>query len=241
MGSYFLPVTSPGSSYRPPLGRGWFTLAHALAVVLTLTIATYVLNAGFSLWAWRTLRGWADDPTSIDRGTAELYDAVVAPVAVTLGVLHLVILVLFIVWLFRAHRSDRMEPLHLEHRSGWAIGGWFVPILNLYRPFQMVEDVQRGCRSWGDAPSRVTVWWWLSLLAASIADRVTTALVPDEDGTDTLAALANANLSDTIASLIWLLAALLAVLVVRGTTELVRRSPHVPHAPAQPAGPTPVH
>jgi uncharacterized protein DUF4328 len=83
----------------------------------------------------------------------------------------------FLVWFYRAYANLPalgMEPL--DPGAGWAIGGWFVPFLNLVRPKEIMNDIWRG--SDPDRPSRrdgfwrtgpvsglVHVWWALFLLS----------------------------------------------------------------------------
>jgi hypothetical protein len=40
-----------------------------------------------------------------------------------------------------AYLSDGVDPQELHHSPGWMIGGWFGPILNLWRPLQWVRDL----------------------------------------------------------------------------------------------------
>ena len=67
-----------------------------------------------------------------------------------------------------------MEPLRL--RAGWAVGGWFVPILNLVRPKQIMSDIWRGSDpaapasndgAWHRAPvpALLHLWWGLFLMS----------------------------------------------------------------------------
>ena len=77
--------------------------------------------------------------------------------------------VLFITWLFRRRTGarDLDRDLHASTSPGWAIGGWFVPFLNLWRPLQMVLDVFRGAS--GSATALLgPVAWWVTLLTARV-------------------------------------------------------------------------
>ncbi|MGZ8745284.1 MAG: DUF4328 domain-containing protein [Nocardioides sp.] len=228
-------VTTPPPTRRPALGPGWFMLSHALTGLLVLAMLGHLVNGVFSFWAWRTFTGWADNPAAIDINQATAYDTGAANAALVLQTTHLLLLVVLIVWLFRAHSSDRMDPAWLEHKSGWAIGGWFVPFLNLVRPHQMVEDVRRASQAGFVEPSNVVLGWWLSVIGAVIAERVTLALLNDlpATGTGAFAAIARANLSDIIASGLWVAASVFGVLMVREITQLVDTSPHAaPHRAA---------
>ena len=68
------------------------------------------------------------------------------------------------------------------------------------------------------------------MIGASIAGRVTAALVSGAGASDseTISAIASANLSDVVGSVLWVAAAVLGILVVRSTTRLVQQSPHAP-------------
>ena len=82
----------------------------------------------------------------------------------------------FIRWIFTAYEnSARLGPPSLRFGTGWAVGGWFVPILSLWRPKQIVNDAWRASEP--DAPSRLgdnwcrasvpaflTVWWVIFIL-----------------------------------------------------------------------------
>ena len=76
----------------------------------------------------------------------------------------------FIRWLHAAYRNvDVVEPSERRYGHGWAIGSWFVPILGLWRPKQIVNDVWRA-----GSPSRRTpspVWlllvWWLAFVTSN--------------------------------------------------------------------------
>lgn len=91
----------------------------------------------------------------------------------------LAVLVPFIMWLRRTYRN--LGPLgtrSLRFKPGWAVGGWFVPFLNLARPKSILNDVWRasdpelppemieppeGAR----VPSFVN-WWWGTLIASRL-------------------------------------------------------------------------
>lgn len=50
--------------------------------------------------------------------------------------------IIFMTWFHRAYAN--LEPLgnpSLTFTPGWAVGCWFVPILNLYRPLQIAQEI----------------------------------------------------------------------------------------------------
>lgn len=140
----------------------------ATQVALAGAVVADLAGVAHSIWSSRVLRSWYDDPASADASLGETIDNVgLALILLQVGLL-LVAGVLMIIWLYRAHASDRMNAAWLQHGSGWAIGGWFVPILNLWRPYQMVRDVERGATSGRSSSAVVGLWWagWLGTRGA---------------------------------------------------------------------------
>lgn len=49
--------------------------------------------------------------------------------------------VLFIMWFRRAYFNLHQKVNRLSYTEGWAAGSWFVPIVNLFRPFQIMKEL----------------------------------------------------------------------------------------------------
>lgn len=79
--------------------------------------------------------------------------------------------VVFIRWLHRAYRNvDSVAPQERRYGHGWAIGAWFVPILSLWRPKQVVNDVWRA--GGGDGPGALLWFWWAVFLVSGWAGNI---------------------------------------------------------------------
>jgi hypothetical protein len=51
----------------------------------------------------------------------------------------------FITWFARVvNRLHAARPNEFRYGAGWAIGAWFVPVLNLFRPKQIADDAWRA-------------------------------------------------------------------------------------------------
>lgn len=96
----------------------------------------------------------------------------------TLIVLYLLVLflplaVLFTAWIYRVYRNlSAFGVSGLKYSPGWAAGCFFVPILNLWRPYMVVEEIWKAsdpnvdvsvASSWQNlpAPPLITLWWSL--------------------------------------------------------------------------------
>lgn len=62
-----------------------------------------------------------------------------------IGIIQLIVFVLsaitFIQWFRRAYFNLHLRVNHLSETEGWAAGCWFVPIVNLYRPYQIMKEL----------------------------------------------------------------------------------------------------
>lgn len=214
---------SLGSSAGRPAGYRRH-IAQTVQGLLGLYLLICLAELALYLWSVTTLRGWAERPGTYDLGTAETLDGWTLAAAFTDIAMILLIGVSFIVWLYSTHRSDRMYRPALRHRSGWAIGGWFVPVLNLWRPLQMVNDVRRGALGHDPATgSGLVATWWGVLLASSFASRASLALMPAEDATFVAAmdGLADVAVADSVLAATDALACVLAIAVVRHVSGLL--------------------
>jgi hypothetical protein len=156
--------------------------------------------------------------------------------------------IVFIRWLRLAYRNvDVVAPDRRRYGHGWAIGSWFVPILNLWRPKQIVNDVWRaGGRDAAHAePGGLLVLWWLAFLISNWIGGVAARIYISDD---TAEELRNGTVAYLISDGIDVLAALLAILVVRAASDrlddraasMPEPGPQAPEggldAPERPAG-----
>lgn len=80
----------------------------------------------------------------------------------------------FIAWFFQAYKNlRRLGVQNPRFGNGWAIGSWFVPILSLWRPKQIANDIWRGSErgadvhaGWKSVPVPALVHWWWGLFLA---------------------------------------------------------------------------
>src|SRR5262249_35800647 len=129
-----------------------------------------------------------------------------------------------VIWFHRAHAN--LEPLgarHLTYTSGWAAGCWFVPILNLFRPVQIAQEIWRNSDPNAlveedlhrptSANSVLIGFWWplwiITKVTSTIRFRMRLAL----NWPETLRA---ATAVSMIAEVATVLAAMLALAVVTG-------------------------
>jgi len=156
----------------PVTGRGWLALSTATQIALALVIVCDVVLIIGSLQLRRLAAMWPDISNTPDVASAMRAVTLSAYAVPAYALAMLVAGVLFIIWLYQAHHSAALDRAVMRHGSGWAIGGWFVPVLNLWRPCQVARDVYRGATS---RESGLVLWWWgvwlLALFMQVVAER----------------------------------------------------------------------
>lgn len=62
-----------------------------------------------------------------------------------IGIIQIIVFavsaITFIQWFRRAYFNLHLRVNHLSHSEGWAAGCWFVPIVNLFRPYQIMKEL----------------------------------------------------------------------------------------------------
>jgi hypothetical protein len=125
----------------------------------------------------------------------------------------------FIRWLHAAYRNvDMVDRPQRRYGHGWAIGGWFVPILNLWRPKQIVNDVWRaGAQEESDArPGFLLLSWWLLFV---ISNWVANIAIRSSFGDASADEVRDGSIAYAVSDGIDIVGAILAILVVRAATD----------------------
>jgi Domain of unknown function (DUF4328) len=217
------------ASYSPLRGR-----AQAVTVVFAI-IAVVCAGAVVSDWLeWRLMdRLIAGEPVTDAEATAN--DDRQRAIGLLQLALMVACAVVFIRWLYAAYRNlEVVAPAEKRYSPGWAIGSWFVPIMNLFRPKQMVNDVWRaGGRDSDDArPGRLLLGWWLLWLISSFVVNIAGRSYMRAD---TAEELQTGTMLYLLGDAMQAVAAVLAILVVRrGTERLDAKAAEVPPPSAPP-------
>jgi hypothetical protein len=161
-----------GDGYVSPVGR-----ARAARWLLGLVIGVDMLLV-FFLGMQRSLldRG----AFGITQGEWDASNARIGAVAVVLLLVYIVAGITFLRWLHRSYCNLReLRTEHLRFTPGWAVGYWFVPVLNLWRPKQILDDLWRATdaradespETWRSLPSsRLVLGWWVLLIVSTLVE-----------------------------------------------------------------------
>ena len=90
--------------------------------------------------------------------------------------LFLITAIVFGRWIYLAQKNlPELGARHLQFGPGWSVGVFFVPVLNLWAPYQAMADLakaSRDPRTWQleDTPVLILAWWILWLLVHFIGN-----------------------------------------------------------------------
>jgi len=91
-------------------------------------------------------------------------------------VVYIALVVLFLRLLYKAVQQAKSFSTPFTYVSpGWAVGYWFVPVMNLYRPFQVVKALFAACTHEAGPGAKSAVGeqllgaWWAMLLIGNMA------------------------------------------------------------------------
>lgn len=129
---------TPPAGFSPPADYSLGGLATALTVMLALSAAASLISIGLP----------------------------VLEVAVIL--LFLPLIPVFIVWFYQARKNAGGRGWRQRWGPGWAIGAWFVPVIFLWFPYQIMADIWRAGlpASERGRPAWLPIAWWACWLLA---------------------------------------------------------------------------
>ena len=224
----------PSRALQPPLDR-WFSSERAMGVAASILIGVVTVSAWATAWSdwfsYQTLRRYADDPRRLDQ--ADLISG-------SLGILAALALfaaaAVFIVWLWRVRWNAEMfcRGEH-RHTRGWVLGGWVCPLVNLWYPKQVVDDIVAASDprtdpltpSLREVPGTPLVWaWWLTWVTGLVTGNIVQRGVLH--GASQLADLRTNVILSSVSALFTTGAAVLAVILIQRIDELQTQRPWVP-------------
>jgi hypothetical protein len=211
--------------FLPPyISTRW--MARLLTILLLLTAAVSGLFAGFEI-SQIQLFSRVGNYSDVSEESRWAHTFIRNALLVSRLALCGLTAVVFIAWLHRARINVRAFGCRrFRYPRIWAITGFFVPILNFFRPYQVVSEVWRASDpravetpvAWISIPvSRYVLAWWVTLLASVFLTILTAGLVTQSGFTiDDLFAARSVGVLAGITSAS---SAILAYLVVSGIQE----------------------
>ena len=139
--------------------------------------------------------------------------------------------VCFLIWFHRAHKNlPALGAGNLEHSPGWAVGGFFIPFLNIVRPYQVMREVWKASdpevelsvpHSWQYAATSPLIgFWWVTWLISNFLGQLVLRLSGENNSIDDLVMLTYATIASDAVGII---AGVFAIILVRSIDERQER------------------
>lgn len=209
--------------------QGLAGLGTAVTAMLALAAATTCLHGGTVLARRSAYHHLVADPSqdALDRASTIEHLSDLATLLLALVLVGTA--ALFIAWLFRARRNVARAGVTARLGPGWAVGAWFVPVAGLWLPEMVAHSTWRGSEAVqageGYVRDRTHPWllllWWYGVVLAYMSRVVAGRLgVLGADGYPTLPLLMRRTTAEAVSDVLLVIAAGLAILVVRRVTRL---------------------
>jgi len=155
----------------------------------------------------------------------ETIDSIIDMASIIYLIAFIISAIFFIKWFSRAYSNLHQKVTGLSYSKGWAIGSWFVPILNFYRPYRIMEElycktetllIERKILSDEDSLiSYPVVWWWFLSIVSFFINRVLYKLK-----TETIEQLISYTTIYIISDIIGVLFALITIKLIKNYSKM---------------------
>ncbi|MDR2651069.1 MAG: DUF4328 domain-containing protein [Prevotellaceae bacterium] len=192
------------------------------AILLTWIVLGLTVISLFSSYMQYDLLQIAVNDGYITEEQANANDNREAFIGIVLGIASIVFLIIFIMWFRRAYYNihQKLNSRRLTFSEGWAAGAWFVPIINLFRPYQIMKELYYETKKLltdkGYTVSYTTNclgWWWALWIISVIIGQVLfrTWLKQPE----TLDEFISATTLDMVSSVVEIVLAIVTIKVIK--------------------------
>lgn len=99
-------------------------------------------------------------------------------------------------WIHRAnYNAHQLGAIGMKFTPGWSIGYYFIPILNLWKPYQAMEEIWKAshrpdCWTSEEAGS-ILLYWWFFWILTTLIGRV---VIQQSRGAENIQDLMNVNI-----------------------------------------------
>lgn len=208
-------------------------LAHRRATILRLVLIAFLVQKLFAIgsgWAQHEMLVAVQHGAQLTTERASANDSREQIVALAGLVLFIATVIRWLMWQHRAYANLRLIASgETEYTPGWSVGYWFIPLINLFRPYQITaelyrrSEIQNGRDTLGglSGPPLVGLWWF-AYLAWGGSQRLFSLLAKDAHTVSTLISATNLQLGGY---LIGATSTVLALLVIRSIDRFQQAFP----------------
>lgn len=125
----------------------------------------------------------------------------------------------FLLWFRRAYYNLQQRTGNASFTDGWAVGSWFVPILCLFRPYQIMRELYQDSRmlltkTGHEFPLKTTYLgsWWALWIFSNFLGQI---LMRSYLNTESVDELTNATIASMLGNVVGIPLALITIKVIK--------------------------
>ena len=174
MSNPYQPPLEPNSTIYPSQDHFYtFQSLGPLTSIVTVLLLFGILASvaeTLSSYSQLGLLNRASSGAEVTEAEVSANDARMVSIGLGAVAIYIVTAISFAIWIVRAHKNLRaLKIQRLSYTPGWALGWFFVPFLNLIRPFQAMKELWQASHAgaeWSTSSSAklVDFWWCLWLI-----------------------------------------------------------------------------
>ncbi|WNJ19028.1 DUF4328 domain-containing protein [Pontibacter sp. G13] len=204
--------------------------AHSAIIALRIVLVILIVRAILAPIGWLIFSNGADDLSPEMKSavlfmnqTTQIYFVAEFLLTNVYQLAFLVCGIIFLMWFSRAYQNLNILTGETDRAQGWAIGSWFIPLVNLWVPFRIMceffEKTHRKLTEHGAISNPPSKWipgvvrgWWICWIVGGMLNIIT--FLPMLDIGDSQSALRTKAIGG-IPLLIMAISALLCIRVIR--------------------------
>ena len=200
--------------------------AKQIVSIFWIMLGIIIISIVAQSWRYSLLDGASPDIGNIDMEMINMSDLLIVVITLAYWAILILAIVFFIMWFRRAYYNLHQLSWHnARYTEGWAAGSWFVPIINLWWPYQIMVDIWRGTQNalrerLGEPQSLSIIgWWWAFYLIQRFAGNYASIMGSRANDIESLLTATQVKI---FSDLVTIPAILLAIRIVQRTNYFER-------------------
>jgi len=155
-------------------------LTKTLCVLLKINIAIMAVAILAGFYQYNTLSNLLSgvEPDEIFLPS----DVVTAGVGLIQSVLAIILGITFLRWIYRTNKNlHAFSGERMTFTPGWSVGWYFIPIANLFKPYQVMKEIWQISHKNRAATLSIIGWWWALWFISNVLGRLVVKLILQAD------------------------------------------------------------
>jgi hypothetical protein len=146
-------------------------LTRLLTVLLKINVGILIVAVFGDIYGWSE---YSKLPPSTDvSDTFLLTDGLNLVIGLIQFLFAIFLAITFLRWIHRANKNLHVlssEPMTFS--PGWSIGWYFIPIANLFKPYQAMKEIWTVAHRATPTDGSILGWWWFLWIVSNVLGRL---------------------------------------------------------------------